>query len=698
MKPPSAGRRPIRLQEFGFDASAYELVNRPWICGKIAEGELCREGPDARGRCRIGPECLPVREGDRYACARSQARGGPCAEGPAPDGGCSHAQTRCQPVRSIRAKRGIAVRMAVAITLALFAMLFGGSELREWSEAFMQPGALTAKHGAIADCGSCHTAAGEGSTPGQWLLAAFKPAPGMDSTRCLSCHGGLGEDALLAHGVASRELAEHTQDTSGHPRSGKRDPLLNMVLSPDVPQNAQGELACATCHREHRGMGAQLVSMSDLQCQTCHAAPFVNFAVGHPEFSRFPFARKTRWGYNHKDHQEEHFPKEKKEFRCAGCHSPDSGGERMEVGPFKDTCGTCHQHTDQIRGDAGIPVFALPGVDLESLAESRLSVGQWPSGANIDLEQELTPFMRLLMMGNPGLRKDLARLAGDGGGFGGSTLYDLSEADRAQRRAAARIVWAVKGLIHDLIKSGRPALESRLEQAFPIRLDPGDLAALVDQLPLDAPRPRRPGWLVQLEAAQKQWLPRLMKEVPRHRARKRIRMSEHEDYDEEEGEPPERGWYLDPSTFSVRYRPGGHGDGFVRRWLRLAGQAYGKSVVFADVYDSLREPEAAGQCLKCHETATGKGGARRIRWGDPRPDTRRDEFTQFTHAPHLVKDCTTCHVFSDNDEAAFVSIPKSTCAECHVQGRTSAGCLNCHAYHVQKTSRGMGRPAPARRK
>ena len=201
MKPPSAGRRPIRLQEFAFDASAYELVNRAWMCGKIVEGEICREGPDSRGRCRIGPECLPVREGDRYLCARSQSRGGSCAEGPAPDGGCSHAQTKCQPVRSIRAKRGMVVRMAVAVTVAVLAMLFGGSELREWSEAFVQPGALTAKHGAIADCGSCHAAAGEGSTPGQWLLAAFKPAPGVDSAQCLSCHGGIGENALLAHGV-----------------------------------------------------------------------------------------------------------------------------------------------------------------------------------------------------------------------------------------------------------------------------------------------------------------------------------------------------------------------------------------------------------------------------------------------------------------------------------------------------------------
>ena len=139
---------------------------------------------------------------------------------------------------------------------------------------------------------------------------------------------------------------------------------------------------------------------------------------------------------------------------------------------------------------------------------------------------------------------------------------------------------------------------------------------------------------------------------------------------------------------------------FGRRYNRcgLSGQAYGKSAVFADVYDSLREPEAAGQCLKCHGTTTGKGGSRRIRWADPRPDARRDTFTQFTHAPHLVKECATCHVFSDNDEAAFVSIPKSTCAECHVQGRTSAGCLNCHVYHVQKTSGGMGRPDPARKK
>lgn len=694
MKNPLAERRPIRLQEFRFGASEYERVNRPWLCGKIAEGEICREGPSNNGRCRIGPECLPVRDGDRYLCARSQSRGGPCTEGPVPEGGCSRSFTRCQPVRSIRSKRRVVVRMVIALTLGVFAMLFGGSELREWSEAFVQPGALTANHGAITDCGSCHTATTKGSAPGHWLLAAFKAAPGVDSTQCLSCHSGIGNNALLPHGVPSGELADHTQDTGRLLRTAKQDPLLSILLSPEVPQNEKGELACATCHREHQGKGTDLVSMSDLQCQTCHTAPFVNFAVGHQEFFEFPFARKTRWRYNHSDHQKEFFAKEEKEFQCAVCHQPDDGGKRMQLATFEGSCGKCHQHTDQIRGEAGIPVFALPGVDLESLGESRLSVGQWPSGANIDLEQGLTPFMQLLMMNDARVRKDIAILAG-----GESTLYDLSEANRGERRAAARIVWAVKGLIYDLLRSGRSGMQSRLEKSIPLRLGHGDLAALVDQLPPDALRPRRPNWLVQLQAAQKLWLPRLMTEVRQNRAKRRVRTSEYEGYeDEEEAEPPEKGWYPDTSTFSVRYRPEGHGDEFVRRWLLLSGRAYGKSSVLADVHESLRTPESPGQCLKCHETVKSKSGARRIRWADPRPKVIADKFTQFNHAPHLVRECSSCHVFSDNKKVAFASISKSTCAECHVQGRASATCLNCHVYHADKISGGMGHAVKARAK
>jgi len=75
------------LQEFKGDT--YERPNQPWLCGLADEGASCPTGPGRRGRCPGASACHPLLEGDRWVCNRSPARGGPCENGPSPDGSCS---------------------------------------------------------------------------------------------------------------------------------------------------------------------------------------------------------------------------------------------------------------------------------------------------------------------------------------------------------------------------------------------------------------------------------------------------------------------------------------------------------------------------------------------------------------------------------------------------------------------------------
>src|SRR5262245_43621126 len=86
----------------------YERPTQGWVCGWASAGLPCRLGPGPGGRCETRAECVPHRDGDRWHCARAAASGGPCEAGPLPDGRCGLPIAPCQPVRGLRARRGVA--------------------------------------------------------------------------------------------------------------------------------------------------------------------------------------------------------------------------------------------------------------------------------------------------------------------------------------------------------------------------------------------------------------------------------------------------------------------------------------------------------------------------------------------------------------------------------------------------------------
>jgi len=778
-----------RLQTFAFNKSPYERPNQKWVCGRAAEGHPCRVGPDRRGRCRARAECRPRGEGEAWVCNRPPSAGGPCSDGPGPDGHCAHPIPPCQPVRSLRARRGLAARWVTALAVGLMVVVLYGPDAGRW----LAPGGLSAPHTQVEDCGGCHRSFEGG--PSQWLHAAFGGAPGPaegDSQRCLGCHE-LGDQPLRPHGVPEARLAAADGEPQGGdaPQQAGMGPLGLELAGRLFPAAAGGDgLACATCHSEHQGHGADLTAMGDRRCQACHSEQFAAFTDGHPDFGNYPHQRRTRLNFDHVSHTRKHFPDaDDPPERCVACHETDDRGRTMQVAGFETACASCHAsdiHAEKAAGSPGIPVLTVPGLDLPSLRQADAGIGQWPAVS----DRELTPFMRAVFAADPELAPALER-------FRELDPLDLRDASPADIEAVAKIAWATKGLLRDLIADGPATLRPALSRALGRDIGPGAARDLLGGM-----------GMATVKRAQAAWFPDLASEVARHRAGEAVPMpagefdapaateaapadadsggsgeailndsgdsggdsSEDgilgggsqadedgeailgagedgggdtggdagggilsgqaedgggllggEDEGGEEGggseaaDPAEAelsepdpvewgrlgGWYRD--FFALLYRPGGHGDRFLKGWLDVAGRAMAGEgeASAAAIFRHLGAPDAPGRCTKCHSVDAGNGGALAVNWAAAAPRGERQGFTRFAHAPHFSvlsgdDGCAECHAldrdsdyqasFQDRNpttfHANFRPIERDTCARCHVDERAGNDCTQCHNYHV----------------
>jgi len=349
---------------------SWERPNRPWVCGRGLVGAACTEGPDPRGRCPVRAQCHPHRRGEGWQCARAAAWGGACDEGPLPDGACSRPLPPCTPRRSLRAQRGALGRWVVAFTAALFALALGsvGPEA-------VSPGPLSAEHQVVAaGCVGCHVS-GLG-----WANGWTGHAGETQSQQCLACHD-LGADALRIHGASLVDMSGRVARAA--PATGDTPALLRLAaLGPGHAMSPDGALACATCHPEHHGAQADLRSVSDLRCQTCHVARFRDLAHGHPDFSAYPYERRTRIVFDHSSHRDKHFPKRSAEFRCMGCHELDASGAGMSVPGFESGCASCH----------------ADDVNASALRPGQRGIVFYAGG-----DPDASPFLALLAAGEPPL-------------------------------------------------------------------------------------------------------------------------------------------------------------------------------------------------------------------------------------------------------------------------------------------------------
>lgn len=695
-----------RLQEHGFDESEYERPNRWWKCGHAEEGRACHVGPDALGRCRATHECSPVRRGDRWECARPGRRGGSCEHGPRPDGTCACPIETCQPALTVRAKRGLATVGAVALTLGVVLALFAGPWFEGARRAAVFPGDLSRGHAAIDDCAACHVeepdggdvaaagtgAAGDsaaaggpddsaaaaggaanGSEPGGSIAAGDSAAgprhAGLDpSERCMACHVPAGDRPLAPHGLAADTLRRITREMEADGAGGVPPiRLLLARLAPGPPRSEEEGLACATCHREHRGRDARLTAMDGLRCQACHTKQFAGFGSGHPELDLPGPREELPYAFDHAAHEAEHFPDEDAEFSCARCHGGASGAASMGERGFETMCGDCH--TEEIR-EGALTVVQLPGIDFEILDRNGVSVGTWPVDAGIDVVTPLSPVTRALLAADSAAAADLRTLRGIDltflEGLGADTL-----------RAAGDLAWQVKELFGDLSTGGREAMADRLARGLGVELTGREAVALTDQRSADEPRPRRPGWLGLVRSAREAWLPGLEEELARREAGSTPPLDVYEEYGQP-GPAPE-GWLVDSFDFTVRYLVSGHADPFLRELVEVSARAAPDDSVAAGMFDLLTSEDGPGSCGKCHSPSPDESGAEI--WAEGDAGVQLGRLTRFDHQPHLVVACQDCHTVASG--GGIRPAGRRTCASCHGGDRASASCLNCHGYHAE---------------
>jgi hypothetical protein len=716
------------LQSIIYNRKLYDRPQDEWVCGRAAEGCPCVFGPGSQGECRATSQCLPAKQGDRWVCTRPISLGAACATGPRPDGACGCPVPPCWPQRSLRAQRRRLTWLVASLALGVVVLALWGWRRMDWSN----PGPLTSQHAMSAQrCSDCHLENAHVAFTGSALAAR----QAEHNQLCLQCHD-LGPQGNSPHGVASAQLAALGEGKKSGPGVAPMVLMAAKAVGPGGP----ADLACAACHQEHQGRNFDLNRMGDQQCQVCHQAQFESFASGHPEFSAYPYERRTRIQFDHVTHWQKHFVDARMvslaPTSCAQCHEPALDGGQMLVRGYEQTCANCH--SAQINGDdraglKGLVFLRLPAFDLAALEAAGAPVGEWPAYAR----GGLTPFMRWMLEQDAATRAALDDL-------GAVNLADLSAASRAQKAAAAQVFWGVKGLLADLITQGQPAIIRRARASAPD----------------STPSPRRTGQFSadSLLAAQQVWLPNLLREVAAYRRGEKparpapmLTLSAHPsgasvaataatsadpddlladpvpkadpddllapdpvvappvaapvvpapaglEFDDAEARVAEGGWYRRDEEYELYYRPGGHADPFLTAWLEATVNEARPTA--QAIFSQLAAERAPGVCMKCHtvdQTETGAG----LNWLASRPQPGQREFTRFKHAAHfsLMGDqgCSTCHGLdikadyvggfgANRDSKAFHSnffpMAKNTCVTCHQPARAGASCQQCHNYHT----------------
>ncbi len=689
----------MALQDHSFKKSQYERPNQDWICGWSEEGWRCPIGPRADGSCRDSSTCYPIKNGDRWFCTRREPDGGPCQEGPLPDGNCSIPIPHCQPILSLRKRRGRVSFWMIVLTLGVLFLILPYPN----GSVHISPGPIHSSHGNFGgQCEQCHLNLSD-HVVDPVLVGQSMAETKSDSHLCLSCHQ-FGANGMNVHNQLPERLEGVTkrlatkQDISSPPLSLR---VLNWFPTRFSTQTQS--LACGTCHKEHRGKDYDLQAMDDQACQVCHTLQFPSFTEGHPELQTYPYKRRTRLAFDHNSHIGKHFLKKDKSNTygsCDSCHGLSQTNQTMFTKDFNAACATCHtQELKGIGNESSLVFFRLPEIDSFTLGEKR--IGAWPEdlSGDLGLEQDLTPFMRLLLEAQststePLAQQQLATLAGD---FTilqkHGHLYDLENAGPEVLDASERIIWAIKNLLFELSTQGQQAMITRLKgkkmtAALDRTLGNKELSALAAQLPIGV-----------LQTAQQAWFPRLEQELRSRRTANTKSTStafeypgiggddifsdeimeddslsqsfyeeenvaeeisgeadsgqEAEEDDVDPAEIQERdkrreggvltgGWYHSNSDFSIKFRRTGHDDTFSFAWLNLASEVSSTSMNASgsELLSHLANNFRSGSCLRCHSVDQPQKGddqvpRKTINWSSYRPRPHEQSSTHFSHASHF---------------------------------------------------------------
>jgi len=671
---------------FEHDRSPYERPNFPYRCGREAAfGRPCPRGPTAGGQCQGMADCAPFqtrkvvrdeesgeeREILRWECRRPAFAGGPCAEGPRPDGSCSCVHPPCAPRPTIRRQRGrwalIAIAAVVSLVVAL-AGLAGSAGL----PSSIDPGPLSGKHAQFTageGCVSCH--AGHSATFTGWATALFKTEKVSDG--CVSCHAFGAEDAMT-------------------PTPG---PLVFAAHNTTFPERADAPTAdCQGCHTEHRGEHASITPIVDGQCAGCHSQQFDNFAASHPDFApNFPYEAPRTIKFPHAKHFAQYFTDARYADRapeqgCVTCHTDQADG-RLLPGSFEVGCASCHEAAIK---EQGFAVAGLPELTDPTLtADARAACGYAP--AERDAARELLAKLAETMPALQSLQDAVDSADPDAVAAAAATLKDMQEALADGEEEMKGAIDMEEAVSLDYMS---PAA------AYLLGVDPEDPDAYSEPAAELLVRAAEEGRQPLVDAIEERGgdatvlLAGLTAEMVTRVACAWTSNTEYEPIDYPE---PGMGWAV--SETSIRYMPTGHADPLVRGWIRFALASAGSDVDGAEAFRAatLDPSEGPGRCFKCHVApdAGSAGDAAAVVWQIPRRDIR--PFTTFDHGPHLNvlaegAGCATCHkdvgpemTLSDAQKRPgghpndFMPVNREACADCHHDGGVRQDCGLCHRYH-----------------
>ena len=677
-----------KLQDFNFNKSQYERPTQKKVCGWSIYGKPCQIGPNEKGECRAEYECVPYKRNDRWFCTRPSSSGGKCKSGPSCSGVCGNRIPKCVPLNSTRNKRGKVVVWSSLFAVALILIfLFGPLQM-----VFLSPGDLSSKHSFDNQtCSDCHTV--DDSSPSSLIKNAFaKLSVKNESNKCQTCHQ-LGGNALNPHNMKFAALDEITSRIN---LQGDAHKMISLFSPAGFVSGASENnmMACVSCHTEHKGKYFDLKQLSNAQCSVCHINQFTGFEDNHPEFTNYPYKRRTGIVFDHNAHINDYFQKEKFVKRspqgCNNCHVVSVTGMYMDTVSFTKNCSACHGKdvTAEKLEVRGIPVFNLPGIDVNSLKARGLKVGQWPAALE---DQEISSFMIYLLSADPQVQPLLSRLLN-----GEVDLTNLSEANNTTLKQVTAFIWGIKQILYDLSNDGHESMKARLEQISRQTLKPGLSKSLIASLPADV-----------IINAQKSWLPGLQTEVKAYRngVAAKTRLINNKDISgftdkEVDNWANAGGWYR--QEYSILYRPGGHKDIFLRSWLDFTKTTLTSNAVEQkNLFNQISNKKNPGQCIKCHSIEE-QADQVRINWKAGNFDEAVQNFSKFDHSAHfsmLGEDgCKTCHKLDKKSKylesykqreanqfaGNFSSIEKAKCQTCHTPANVGDQCLTCHNYHIGK--------------
>lgn len=663
----------IPIQNIDFRKSTYERPNQKWVCGWVAEGKPCPHGPNGKGKCAIEDHstCTPYKDqsSGRFHCNRPTVFGGECEEGPRPDGTCCRPKAvyhPCQPRLSLRAKRRRLTWFVFVLTFVLMTVLLASTV--KWS--FFSPGPLNPSHAALdanrqLNCATCHVAGD--MTLAQWIPLAFKQSNHQQETRtqCIACHFNKDEmTALSPHNMTSlvKEQPENTLDAShDETNDAKSDQddvapesnALTFLNASDWLHNEPWKqptgMDCVNCHKEHQGHNSAALSMTNLQCQSCHTERFNGFVDGHPEFGVKSAADQALL-FNHKGHKK-YFEEEK--LPCLQCHASQDGLPKMSLLSFEQSCQGCHHqgstdhHDDSLKKDT-LAVFDLPYIALDD-------EDAWPQDA---VASELSGIMIALLVGHES-SKDYVHtiyLSEDDDGADGDLEYWLDEQDDEDKIAFAQSIKDVMASLSlakpNAMKTTRTLLTSSIGDYVPNSVIEDLSETLVGS-----------GALLSI-------------------FNQYVNGEIDADLNYEDSFS---GWVLNSEEFSLNYRAIVHGDPLFASLMQTSAflnkhMADIEQPEIVAIADSLNDTFKS--CSTCHNSQAMAP----MNWSSD--SILRDPmgFGRFSHETHVstgdkLAQCANCHTQSDDKNHDFSAIEKSTCTSCHSPKTQLDHCTTCHQYH-----------------